>query len=187
MDKVKESLKKYTLSVEKLCLLWEGLAKRATKSMCEIETLSEQLLAATNISGDAPMICEQFPDLHTHLIYQIFVALEKELELLNCIVHEVGENTDSLNKLALQIQCMRICTDYVPPLSISMIMEYISDSTQYFRAQYATLKIALLSLDFRDGLSVKNLRNAFFEPSDLKAHIQCCRQIGTNILSSIDS
>ncbi|KAE8739700.1 hypothetical protein FOCC_FOCC014794, partial [Frankliniella occidentalis] len=123
MDKVKESLKKYTLSVEKLCLLWEGLAKRATKSMCEIETLSEQLLAATNISGDAPMICEQFPDLHTHLIYQIFVALEKELELLNCIV-------------------------------------------------YATLKIALLSLDFRDGLSVKNLRNAFFEPSDLKAHIQ---------------
>ncbi len=47
MENFKDSLKKFMKSVEKLFFIWEGLTKRATKHISEIETLSDQLISAT--------------------------------------------------------------------------------------------------------------------------------------------
>ncbi|KAJ1529940.1 hypothetical protein ONE63_006668 [Megalurothrips usitatus] len=173
-------LKNYFISVEKMNLLWESLAKKANKPMSAIETLSDQLQAVKSIGHDMT-INLQFPGLEENVIFKTLMSLEQELALIINIIQEVDIATEKLNKLATLVDSQKEKKDMSSAtVSTCSVLEVVSDCRQYYQAQYLGLQSALKCLDFRDSNSIRALRKSFIEDKNLKKHVQrWCRTFFT--------
>ncbi|XP_034249453.1 uncharacterized protein C1orf109-like [Thrips palmi] len=186
MEELENSLKKYFLFLGKHCLLWESAAKKASKSLCAIENLADQLQSASSTGPDVP-INIQFPDLKQQIIYKTLLSLEQELIPIMSVIKEISEATDNLNKLSTMIYKHDVNNFAFDTVSLRVLLESVHDTRQYYQAQYAGLQTALRCLDFRDSNSIFNLRKCLIEDKDLKRHAERCLLFGKYFLSAMNA
>lgn len=187
MEELQNFLKRYFVLLEEHCLLWEGVAKKVSKSLNGIENLADQLQSATSIGPDVA-INIQFPELNQKIIYETLMSLERELVPIVNVIQEIGEATEKLNKLAVLIGTYNDATNFtLDTISLSALLESVHDTRQFYQAQYAGLQTAFRCLDFRENNSILNLRKCFIEDKNLKKHVQRCFLLGKYFLTVLNS